>query len=87
MVVSGGLETASADTIYSFTTIDVPGASLTEGFGINDSGQIVGDFFDATGSHGFLDTGGSFTTIDVPGSVTQTRGINDSGQIVVLAPD
>jgi hypothetical protein len=26
----------------SFTTIDVPGATQTEAFGINDSGPIVG---------------------------------------------
>jgi hypothetical protein len=42
MPVSGGVGTAFADTIYSFTTIDVPGATQTEAFGINDSGQIVG---------------------------------------------
>ncbi len=32
---------------------------------------------------GFLDTGGVFTTIDVPGSnYTSAMGINDAGQIV-----
>jgi len=52
--------------------------------GINDSGQIVGTFgnLDSPG-HGFLYTGGSFTTIDVPGaSSTAAFGINNSGQIV-----
>ena len=49
----------------SFTPIEVPGASfLTEAFGINDAGQIVGRYQDATGVHGFLDSGGSFTPID-----------------------
>jgi probable HAF family extracellular repeat protein len=44
---------------------------------------IVGFFGDRTGTHGFLDTGGSFTQIDVPGAkVTLARGINDAGQIV-----
>jgi uncharacterized membrane protein len=68
----------------SFTTIDVPGASSTHAAGINDSGQIVGYFVDATGTHGFfLDVGGSLTTIDVPGaSDTFALGINNSGQIV-----
>src|SRR3954451_17700742 len=68
---------------FSFTQIDVPGASSTQAFGINDAGQIVGGFADSTGGHGFLFTGGSFTQIDVPGaSVTQAQGINDAGQIV-----
>jgi probable HAF family extracellular repeat protein len=40
-----------------FTTIDVPGATLTQAFGINELGQIVGRFRDAGGaSHGFLAT-------------------------------
>jgi probable HAF family extracellular repeat protein len=87
MVVFGGVETAFADPIYSFTTFNAPGATGfgTNAFGINDSGQIVGFFFDAgnTTTHGFLDTGGSFTTINAPGAIdTYAYGINDSGQIV-----
>ena len=40
------------------------------------------------GRHGFLDTGGIFTAINVPGAVeTETLGINDSGQIVGLFID
>src|SRR6516164_3084931 len=84
MVVFGGVETAFADSIYSFTTIDPPGALSTEANGINDSGQIVGDFWDGLNLHGFfLDVGGSFTTIDPPGAtLTRPTGINNSGQIV-----
>jgi probable HAF family extracellular repeat protein len=41
----------------SFQTIDVPGSiTNTRVFGINDAGQLVGDFGDATGGHGFLAT-------------------------------
>ena len=72
--------TLTSDT---FTFIDVPGATFTAAFGINDAGQIVG--YDATGAeiHGFLYSGGSFTPIDVPGAtVTAAYGINASGQIV-----
>ena len=68
----GGAETAVADVIYSFTTFNAPGASGfgTNAFGINNSGQMVGSFFDAGNSttHGFLNTGGSFTTINAPGA-------------------
>ena len=38
----------------TFTTIDVPGASFTIAFGINDRGQIVGIYGGAAGIHGFL---------------------------------
>ncbi len=68
---------------YLFTTINVPGASLTLANGINNAGQIVGRFSDAMGTHGFLLSGGVFTPIDVPGATfTDARGINNSGQIV-----
>jgi hypothetical protein len=33
-----------------FTTIDVPGATNTQAFGINAAGQIVGMFGDGTGN-------------------------------------
>jgi probable HAF family extracellular repeat protein len=67
-----------------FTTIDIPGATGgTTGYGINDSGQIVGGYSDSTGNHGFVYTAGSITTIAVPGPFsTSANGINDSGQIV-----
>ena len=64
----------------SFTFIDAPGAIATfiEG-GINNRGDIVGDFDDPTGTHGFLLSGGVFTIIDVPGAdnFTAAIGIND----------
>ena len=68
-----------------FNTLHVPGASArsVQVSGINDSGQIVGSFSNSTGLHGFLDTAGVITSIDVPGSAnTLATGINDAGQIV-----
>ena len=80
-----GLSTESWAVSYTFTTIDVPGAFSTEAFGINDAGQIVGDFHV---DHGFLYTAGTFTTIDVPGAFsTQASGINNAGQIVGFSGD
>src|SRR3954463_15670755 len=56
-------------TVSSFMQIDVPGATDTQAQGINDAGQIVGLFSDSMGGHGFLDTAGTFTTIDVPSAI------------------
>jgi probable HAF family extracellular repeat protein len=72
---------AQAD--YLYTTLDVPGAILTNANGINASGQIVGAY-NASGDHGFLLSGGSYTTLDVTGTTsgTNANGINASGQIV-----
>jgi probable HAF family extracellular repeat protein len=60
---------------------------LTEASGVNDSGQVVGDYRDATTGifHGFLWDAGQFFTIDVPfseASSTAASGINNIGQIV-----
>src|SRR5205085_7477310 len=68
-----------------FTTLDVPGSTLTLAHGINDSGQIVGGYDHAGPGgirHGFLLSGGSYTLFDVPGStLTNANGINNLGQI------
>jgi hypothetical protein len=37
-----------------FSSIDVPGAILTNAFGINERGEIVGVYEDAAGFHGFV---------------------------------
>jgi probable HAF family extracellular repeat protein len=69
----------------SFTFIDAPGATGTraEG-GINSRGDVVGDFTDSAGAiHGFLLSGGTFATIDVPDAVnTFAIGLNDADVIV-----
>jgi uncharacterized membrane protein len=60
----------------TFTTID-------HGGDINNRGQIVGSYYDDTGSHGFVFDGDTFITIDFPGALeTWAGGINDRGQIV-----
>jgi probable HAF family extracellular repeat protein len=67
-----------------FIFIDAPGATDTfvEG-GINNLGDIVGDFDSPTGTHGFLLSGGIFTIIDVPGAKASFAiGINDRDEIV-----
>ena len=57
-----------------YTTIDVPGTSLaTEVAGINNSGQIVGQYRIDGFNGAFLLSGGLFTTIDLPGSTGGSR--------------
>ena len=69
---------------YSFKTFDPPGSVDTIPRAINNLGQNVGSFQDATGVvHGYLrQANGSFVTIDPPGSTfTVAAGINDGGTI------
>jgi probable HAF family extracellular repeat protein len=75
---------AQAAGTLVFTTIDVPGAVLTNAQGINHQGDIVGAYTDAAGQqHGFLRSGGQYRTIDYPnGHAVVARGINDAGDIV-----
>lgn len=97
------LTTPSTAQTYSFASIDVPcGAApptncpngmsrRTAIGGINPAGDVVGTYTDGVGrQHGFLLSGGRFTTIDVPGSFvgapgnlpSVARGIGPSGDIV-----
>jgi probable HAF family extracellular repeat protein len=69
----------------TYSTISVPGAVYTKALGINDSGAVVGTYWDGRRLNGFRDVGGTFTTLNVPGSSnTQATGINDVGQVVGL---
>lgn len=64
----------------------ITGATATDAQGINDQGQIVGTFEECSGNaYGYVlsGIGGSFTTIDYPGSVlTFAFGINNGGTVV-----
>ncbi len=80
-----------AQAEYTFSRLAVPGSPSSGGtvaFGINDAGQIVGDYIDAGGTfRGFLLSGGVYTPIDMPGAIaTLPLGINDAGQIVGQYP-
>lgn len=83
---------------FNFVSFDVPCSACpgaiarqTTPQGINPGGDTVGFYFDAVGAqHGFLLSGGEFTTIDVPGELvgatgvlpTSPRGISPSRDIV-----
>src|SRR5947207_14788884 len=66
----------------TFVTLDNPAGNNTDARGINDAGQIVGDYTDASRRQGFVLSGGSYTTLPAIGSYTVATGINASGQIV-----
>ena len=73
------------DTDGVFTTIDPPGSFNTHPLSVNDAGQVVGYYFDSIGEHGFLYSGGTYTTLDQPSGIgyfTVAYDINNSGQIV-----
>ena len=68
----------SAQAAYHFVTVDYPGAVSTQLWGINDSGQVVGQAFLSTGEVSFLydPKNDTFTPLLVN---TGLIGINDSG--------
>src|SRR5262245_27195857 len=88
------LETLEDRTVptggYVFQTFDPPLAAQGSGATlINSSGEIVGLYLDANSvMHGYLLSGGQYTTIDDPnagtgpGQGTFVGGINASGTIV-----
>src|SRR5512133_3211041 len=64
--------------VYTYTTIDGPLVTTGLVGGINDNGQIVGSYTNNSGGHGFLLSGGTYTTLDDPLGVgsTSAQGIN-----------
>jgi hypothetical protein len=69
-------------TTYSYMTLDVPGATSTQAFGISGD-VVVGSYEDSQGvTHGFSETGGAYTTLDVPGATSTTANGVDGGTVV-----
>ncbi|MGH2874610.1 MAG: hypothetical protein ACRDL5_19385 [Solirubrobacteraceae bacterium] len=74
--------------------LDVPGATMTQAFGVNDGDEVVGDYTDGTGSsatmHGFIwSPGFGFETLDDPNGIgtTTLNGVNDHGTVVGFYTD
>lgn len=67
-----------------YHTVDVPGASGTQIFRINDEGQLIGLWFDKSGnSHGFFFDGRKYITIDYPGAAeTSAFDVSRKGTVV-----
>ena len=73
--------------IRIFNTFDDPLAltGTTEAFGVNDTDQIVGQYDDATGRHGFLVSNGIFTTLG-PTKAEYDATVDDAGVNSRLGP-
>jgi hypothetical protein len=67
-----------------FASFEVPGASATAGWDINQAGVAVGVYRDSAGRfHGFQFDGSGFLTVDYPGATaTRVFGINAGGDMV-----
>jgi hypothetical protein len=59
-----------------------PGVIDMAGRAITNSGQIAGNFDDARGVHGFIETRGTFARIDVPGGLDTTPVAINNGSDV-----
>jgi probable HAF family extracellular repeat protein len=75
-----------------FITIAFPGASMTQAFGVNDAGEVVGTYTVGTGNsavtHGFTWLNGKFASVDIGGaSSTTINGVNDEGDVVGFYTD
>jgi len=77
-----------------FITLAVPGASMTQAFGVNDNDEVAGTYTVGSGNnaqaHGFTwRPGHGFTTVDDPHGIgtTTINGINDHGDLVGFYTD
>src|SRR5581483_3988738 len=77
-----------------FITLAVPGASMTQAFGVNDGDEVVGAYTTGSGdnaqAHGFVwRPGHGFVTVDDPHGIgaTTINGVNDHGDLVGFYTD
>ena len=86
--------TSSFGQLFRYSSINAPNSTATCAGGVGPGGQIVGGYMGAADGkeHGYLYANGTFTTIDVPGSLaglpddvkleTEVNGINPAGDMV-----
>ena len=77
-----------------FITLAVPGAAMTQAFGVNDRDEVVGAYTTGSGdnaqTHGFTwRPGHGFSTVDDPHGIgtTTINGVNDAGDLVGFYTD
>jgi uncharacterized membrane protein len=74
----------SGSQTKNISYFNFPDATYTIPHGLNNDGQIVGYYYDASGSpHSFIESSGAYSEFNVPGAVnTYAYGTNDDGEIV-----
>jgi probable HAF family extracellular repeat protein len=75
-----------------FITLAYPGAAMTQAFGVNDFGEVVGTYTTGTGNaavtHGFTWKDGKYASVNISGaSSTAINGVNDEGDLVGFYTD
>jgi hypothetical protein len=72
---NGGYDRGFIESNGSFTTINDPnGTHGTVVFGINESGQVLGESFGATTTNSFVYANNAFATLSAPGAIQGTYG-------------
>ena len=70
-------------TQIDYQFLDGSKADSTQAWGINPRGDIVGSYVKSSVTHGFLLSGGIYSSVDFPGAKsTFANGINARGDIV-----
>lgn len=86
IVVAMGLSFSHAVRVeagYLYTTLTPPGADNGYAYGINDEGDIVGNYVSDGASNGFLLSNGNYSTISYSLLTgTSAAGVNNAGSVV-----
>lgn len=69
-----------------YTTLNPPGIvpsyAISIPYGINDNGVVAGWYYNGNSNLGFVDAGGNYSILSVPGSIeTLIYGLNESGAV------
>jgi probable HAF family extracellular repeat protein len=85
-LASTGVAARAGRGEFSLTVVDYPSSAYTHLYGINNKGDVVGQYLDEENEYrAFLRTrDGAFVDIDVPGAFAAT-GISPQGSIIGLA--
>jgi hypothetical protein len=94
--VVAGLSYEASDIVRAYvidrgvyTEFSAPGAAITEAWDVNQSGEVVGSYYDGARYRGFLRNRSGMNDVEFPDAAwTRAFGINASGHIVgVYAKD
>ena len=80
-------------SVQTIATLAFPtqGVTVTQALGVNDAGEVVGQYTDASGvTHGFIYKNGAYQSVDYagatpdgqPATATTINGVNNTGEIV-----